>query len=96
MKKKMIESRERIDWDDCTLSELKEIISEKIDQYGGDAVLDYDWDYGLALLFEREETDEEYDERLKKEEAKKNKSLAAKKRQIEKLQKEIEKMESDK
>lgn len=79
---------------DEKLSVIRDQINELIDMFGENALFRADdWcDLDFVIQFEREETDEEYAERLKKEEEKKNKSLAAKKRQLEKLQKEIEEL----
>lgn len=73
-------AREQIT-DYCSLNSVLECVERLIDKYGEGARVDFDSGYNNIsemITYEREETDREYQNRLKKEEHDKTKSDKAK------------------
>lgn len=77
--------------------DLIEELQEYVDEYGSTLYLEKEYDYEsytYYLLYSREETDKEYNQRMKKnKKEKENKALAAEKR-IEKLEAELKRLKS--
>lgn len=78
-----------------TLGELQQNVEKYIAKYGKDVKFDLDSGYlsiAATLTLQREETDKEYNKRLKDEAREKEQVLMKKQRQEEKERKELERL----
>lgn len=91
--KKMIEEKVRLNYnfDSLSLELFKDIINSLIEKYGEGAMMENDSyeNVDYTIIFNREETDAEYQLRIDKENAKKEAVLEKKRAQYLKLQKEL-------
>lgn len=106
MKKKVITEKNKVYWsinDYNTVEEVVESLNGLLSQAKGKLIIEQEWDYPLLSedrefvtvvydVVEREETDQEYDKRIKKEQAERGRKAKVKRDKEERERKEYERL----
>lgn len=95
-KKKLISDSAEVTVNYQTLGAIRDWLVCWIAEYGPNAELEIEWDdhygFGEYILFKREETDIEYNRRVKREEKEKEQQKIAKQKKEERERKEFERL----
>lgn len=91
MTKKIVQRRKEIGIDYKTINEVSDLLSRLSNEMGGECVFDIDFDEcAVFVIQESEETDNEYNLRVKLEKLRSDKDLDSRKAQYEKLKLEFD------
>lgn len=95
--KKLVWDQKELDLEGTELTKMPAVIQSLIEEYGSEAYLDKEYlghsgGYELVLKFQREETDKELKDRLKREEQIEKQRKKAEQKKREKERKEYERL----